>query len=297
MSEVTDAPSLEKASTKVPTIQNRQLTVEPGHQWPSAYRGSDYSIVSSRKFGDVAQWSHMGDIQAMTELPRGLPDAIDELGKTNGYGSFRITAAGEILTKVPADQYRRSHEAEANRGHIPVYVGKLGGHFDFTEISNDPQPPSNPYEITVWTGLPFKHGETWAVCTDDVLRWSWQDYYFESAFDHPEMVEQYKSLRPEGGLIYINEHGHVWGNVNRETVPSDTASSVRRAFEEFQRTASNAERRLVTRRLNRMESETNPSGLLPVHLGHVTQFDGGLVPKPIVDDNRYFGDTAMQPDQ
>lgn len=297
MSETTASPTLKKTSTKVPTIQNRQLTVEPGRPWPSAYRGSAYSIVSSQKFGDVAQWSHKGEIQAMTELPEGLPEAIEEMGKTNGYGGFRITASGELLTKIPADMYQRSHEAEVNRGHIPVYVGQLGGHFDFAEISNDPTIPADPEDITVWTGLPFKHGETWAVCTDDVLRWSWQDYYFESAFDHPELVEACKSLRPEGGLIYINEHGHIWGNVDRETVPSGKESRVREAFQEFQRTASNAERRLVTRRLKRMESESNPSGLLPVHIGHVTQFDGDIIPKPVVNDNRYFGDTAVNADQ
>jgi hypothetical protein len=289
--------SLRQEPTQVPTVNRRQLTVEPGHPWPSAYRGSKYSIVSSRKFGDVAQWSHMGDIQAMTERPGGLKTALTELGKTNGRGSFRLTATGEVLTKVPADQYQWTSQARANRGHIPVYVGKLDGDFDFEEISNDPTPPSNTNAVEIWTGLPFNHGETWAVCTDDVLRWSWQDYRFESAFDHPELVAAYKSLRPEGGRIYINEHGHIWGNVDRDTVPSSERGRIRDAFDEWERTASNAERRLVTRRLNRTESEAAANGLLPVYLGHISQFDGGIVPKPVVTDNSYFGDSAMDPDQ
>jgi hypothetical protein len=289
---------LREEPTQVPTINRRQLTVEPGHPWPSAYRGSKYSIVSSRKFGDVAQWSHMGDLQAMTELPRGLQSAIASLGKTNGYGSFRLTASGEVLTKVPANQYQRVDQARANRGHIPVYVGQLNGDFDFKEFSNNPSPPNTAGDLSIWTGIPFRtHGEVWSVCTDDVLRWRWQDYEFESAFDHPELVTAYKSLRPEGGIIYINEHGHVWGNIDRDTVPSGERSRIRDAFKEWKRTASNAQQRLVTRRLNRTESEAAPNGLLPVYLGHISQFDGGIVPKPVVTDNSYFGDSAMDPDQ
>lgn len=297
MSVNQDGSSLEKISTKVPVMDDRQVTVEPGYPWPSAYRGSKYSVVSSRKFGDVAQWSHMGDVQAMTELPRGLQDALHEFGKTNGYGSFRLTAAGEVLTKIPASQYRQAHKAQVSRGHIPVYVGKIDGIFDFTEISNNPPRPDVTGEVTVWTGLPFNHGETWVVCTDDVLRWSWQDYYFESAFDHPDLVEAYKSLRPQGGRIYINEHGHVWGNVDRDSVPLGKREQVTAAVKEWQATTSNAEQRLVTRRLNRTESDAVPDGLLPVHFGHVTQFDSGIVPKPVVNDNRYFGDSAMETDQ
>lgn len=297
MSKNQTGSSLEKESTKVPVMDDRQVTVESGHPWPSAYRGSKYSVVSSRKFGDVAQWSHMGDVQAMTELPSGLQGALHELGKTNGYGSFRLTATGEVLTKIPASQYRRANEAQVSRGHIPVYVGKLAGTFDFTEISNNPPQPDTIGEVTVWTGLPFNHGETWVVCTDDVLRWSWQDYYFESAFAHSDLVEAYKSLRPEGGRIYINEHGHIWGNVDRGSVPASKRDQVMAAVDEWQSTASNAEQRLVTRRLNRTESEAVPDGLLPVHIGHVTQFDNGIVPKPVVNDNRYFGDSAMETDQ
>lgn len=288
--------AIDLESTEVPVDRGRQVTVHPGDPWPSAYRGSKYSVVSSRKHGDVAQWSHMGDIQAMTELPQGLKDALKSVGKGSGRGSFRLTASGEVLTKVPAGQYHKSDQAPASRGHIPVYVGKIKGHFDFRDFSNDPNPLATIGEVRVWTGLPFNHGETWAVTTDDVIRWSWQDYYFESVFDHPELVATYKQLRPPGGRIYINEHGHVWGNVDRSEVPTSSRDRVAKAFRDWQRSASNAERRLVTRRLERTESVAVSDGLLPMYLGHLSQFDDGLVPKPVVRDKTYFGDTAMDPD-
>lgn len=297
MSRAADGSSLRQEPTQVPKSEQSQLTVEPGNPWPSAYRGSKYSVVQSRNFGDVAQWSHMGDIQAMTEIPDGLQSALDDLGKNGGYGSFRLTATGEVLAKIPSDQYSRAGQAIVSRGHAPVYVGILDGSFDFEDVSNDPSRPRSPDDIGIWTGLPFDHGETWVVCSDDVLRWTWQDYYFESAFDHPELVAAYRRLRPEGGRIYVNEHGHVWGNVDRDSVPEENRDRVRKAFEEWRRDATNAERRLVTRRLERTSSDTVPDGLVPVHLGHVTQFDDGLVPKPVVSDKKYFSDSSMDADQ
>lgn len=297
MSPSRTTASLQQSTTEVPVDGGRQLTVPPGSPWPSAYRGSEYSIVSLRSHGDAVQWSHMGDIQAVQEIPDGLKDALDDLGKSGGYGSFKLTASGEVLTKVPANEYNKVGEAPANRGHIPVYVGQIEGTFDFQEFSNDPTPRPTEEEMSVWTGLPFNHGESWSVCTDDTIRWNWQDYYFESAFEHPELVEAYKRLRPVGGVIYINEHGHVWGNVDRNEVPSGERECVVNAFREWQQSATNAERRLVTRRLKRTESDAVPDGLLPVYLGHLNQFDDGVVPKPIVDDKNYFNDTAMDPDQ
>ena len=131
---------------------------------------------------------------------------------------------------------------------------------------------------------------------DDALRWKWQDYQFESLFDHDELVEKYKQLRPEGGLLYVNEHGHVWGNVNRRTVPSDKEREVLEAYQSWHDSADRAAERLVTRRVERMKSDDAPDGLLPVYLGHLSQFDGGVVPKPIVSDMGYFTDAAGEHD-
>ncbi len=291
------APTVARDSTKVPVGESRQVEVEPGKPWPSAYRGSKYSIISSRNHGDVVQWSHMGNVQAMTKIPNGLKEELRNLGKPDGHGSFRITASGEVLSKVPASRYRDRDEAPVENGFIPVYVGKLEGNFDFQEFSNNPTPPPEIGELRVWSGLPFNHGETWAVCTDDVLRWNWQDHYFESAFDHPEIVATYKTIRPVGGRIYINEHGHIWGNIDRNEVPKNEKTKISQAFQNWQRKASPAEKRLVTRRLKRTESEAAKDGLLPVYLGHVSQFDDGLIPKPVVDNKSYFRDSTTDPDQ
>lgn len=295
MTTTSSQASLEREPTEVPARGNKQLRVEPGKPWPSAYRGSKYSVTSTRKHGDVVEWSHMGQIRALTTLPDGLKESLQRLGKPGGKGSFRVTASGEVLSKIPKVHYDHASEARAGQGHIPVYVGKLYGDFDFLDFTNDPDSPA-PGEVSVWTGLQFNHGETWAVCSDDVLRWTWQDYYFESAFDHPQIVQTYKKYRPLGGRIYINEHGHVWGGVDKNDVPADAQDQVGRAFTEWQQSASTAEKRLVERRLRRTESEDAENGLLSIHLGHLSDFDDGMVPKPVVTDSRYFNDTAMDSD-
>ena len=288
--------SLEAVSTEVPVSPTRQVTVNPNDPWPSTYRGSRYSIVNSPRHGPVIRWSHRGEIQAMRSVPDGLHDALDRVGKRDGYGSFRVTANGEVISKIAAHNYDQLGKAEVSSGYIPVYLGKMGGDFDFSDFSNDPPSLPTASDIRVWSGLSFNHGESWSVCMDDVLRWKWQDYQFESLFDHDELVEKYKQLRPEGGLLYVNEHGHVWGNVNRRTVPSDKEGEVLEAYQSWHDSADRAAERLVTRRVERMKSDDAPDGLLPVYLGHLSQFDGGVVPKPIVSDMGYFTDAAGEHD-
>ena len=297
MTDRSPAASLTAVSTEVPVAADRQVTVTPTDPWPSAYRGSRYSVVSSRSYGTALRWSHRGEIQALRSVPDGLHEMLRDVGKPDGYGSVRLTASGEVLTKVPADTYDQVGAAEVNSGYVPVYLGQIGGTFDFTDFSNDPDPLTAQSAIRVWTGLPFHHGESWSVCSDGVLRWRWQDYQFESVFDHDELVAKYTRFRPEGGRLYINEHGHIWGNVNQRTVPAEINSEVMEAYQTWRETADPAAQRLVTRRIQHTESDDAPDGLLPTYLGHLSQFDNGATPKPVISDKRYFTTTARDADQ
>ena len=296
MTNTDRSASLLSVPTEVPVSKSKQVTVNPNDPWPSAYRGSRYSVVDSSLHGTVLKWSHRGEIQAMRRVPDGLHDALNHVGKRDGYGSLRVTASKEVITKIPASNYNKVSKAEANNGFIPAYIGKIDGEFDFNDFSNNPSRLPSESDIRVWSGLPFNHGESWSVCVDDVLRWNWKEYRFESSFDHDELIKKYKRFRPEGGRIYVNEHGHIWGNVNRQTVPSDKKSQLLNAYQTWEDSADQASKRLVTRRVERMKSDDAPDGLLPVYLGHLSQFDQGVVPKPIVSDRGYFGDAANEYD-
>lgn len=283
-------PQFSEESTTVPIGDGQSVTIEPKQPWPAPYRGSRYSVVSDDEYDDVVvKWEHR-DLKIFTEPPQGLRRAMVLAGKSGGKGIFRVTAAREVLTKVKADNYSNVDQAPVSKGWIPVYLGKIAK-LRFRDVELDPDISHN--SVDVWPGLPFNHGETWSVGQDDSLTWKWKDYAFESTFDHPELVQKFKSYRPRGGRIYVTETGHVWGNIDPDSVSSGKGSEIGEAVTswktEAERAGDAATLRLVNRRLVATSSTDDPSdGLLPLHLGHLRRFDSGMVPRPVVDDPSYF---------
>lgn len=282
-------------STLVPLEDGDDVRISPGQPWPSAYRGSEYSLIESRRSdrGTVMQWQYH-DLSVHLYPPEGLPGMMKHVGKSNGdgLGSFRITAAGEVLTKVHADHYSNVDEAPVSDGWIPVYLGRIDGELGFTDVDIDPA-PLNGTDIEVWEGLPFHHGERWSVGADGTLIWKWQDYRFESAFDHDGLVARYREFRRPAGRLYINEYGHIYVFVDPDDVPSENEDKVLSTYESWRKSAESksntATRRLVNRKLETTSSRNDTNdGLLPMYIGNIDDFDGGVIPKPVVDDPRYF---------
>lgn len=282
---------LEAEPTKVPIANGQSVEVAPKNPWTSAYRGSQYSLVSHEDFDDpVVKWEQR-DLALYTEPPAGLVEAMRGAGKPNGFGSFRITARGEVITKIPADNYIHLDQAPISEGWIPVYLGLLSGRIDFGPVELNPESPSDT--IGIWRGFPFKHGERWAVSHEGTLIWKWRDYRFESAFDHPELVAAYNAYRPNPGRLYVTEYGHIWINVPRNDVMPNKQQEVRQAIGSWKETAEakgdTTSLRLVNRRLVATSQSDDPAdGHLPLHLGHLRDFDGGVVPRPVVDDEAYY---------
>lgn len=289
------SPELLREPTVVPISGSEDVELSPGQPWPSAYRGSRYSVVRSSRGNReaVLKWEYK-DLRVHLELPEKLREGLRRVGKSggSGHGSLRITAAGEVLTKVQAHNYDNADEAPVSDGWIPVYVGQLSGNLAFEDVDVDPEPLGDD-EIAVWEGLPFNHGERWAVSGRGNLIWKWRDYRFQSAFDHSELVSRYRRYRQPAGRLYVTEFGHVYVNVDPDTIPDSREDLVLGTFEQWRnqadRNGNNPALRLVTRRL---KSTTNTNdlrdGLLPMYIGHLSDFDGGVIPKPIVDDDLYF---------
>lgn len=277
--------------TTVPIARGEDVRIEPGMPWPSAYRGSQYSVIESRRHKQtVLQWKYK-DLVVVVDPPATLEERLQKLGKSQatGRGSVRVTAAGEVLTKIHSDNYENSHRAPVEDGWVPVYVGKLEGDYG-VDIELDPD--VQPETVDVWSGFPFKHGESWAVGYDGTLVWKWRDYRFESAFEHPELVEAYESYRTIAGRLYINEFGHIFVNAPRDEVPERKAAEFAEAFANWERAVEQrgdtAAKRLVTRRLKVTGGGDPDDGHLPLYIGHLSEFDDGLIPKPVVDDETYF---------
>lgn len=283
---------LERDATSVPIDGDDDVTLQPGKPWPSAYRGSKYSLVDSRKRrrDKIVRWQYK-DLQAITEPPNGLVDALQSVRKSlaTGKGSFRVTAGREVLTKVHADEYPDADQAPHASGWIPVYLGKLVGDMGFDKLNNNPdsEPPA------VWDGLSFNHGETWSVGVHDSLIWTRDQFRFESAFDHSELIETYQRYRTTAGRLYINEYGHIWVNAPRAELPDDRRDEVRSLYDSWrdatQQAGDNAALRLVNTRLEATADGGDPmDGHLPLYIGHLSEFDDGVIPRPVVTDPAYF---------
>lgn len=289
-------PSISHEPASVPISSGEDVEVEPFDPWPSAYRGSEYSVIDSRKHGTVLAWKYEG-LQSHLELPDGLEESLDRVNKSagRGYGSIRITAGKEVLTKVHAQDYPHTERAPTDSGWIPAYVGQLQGTISSDQIPLSP-PPDRADPIAVWEGFPFNHGETWTVNYENTLVWRWEDYEFESAFDHTELVETYNQFRKVPGRLYINENGRIWVNIVRSEVPDEHSDEIDRMYQNWKSNAKrenkNASLRLVTRRLESTGEGNTADGCLPVYLGHVSEFDEGAIPRPVVDDMRYFRDSG-----
>lgn len=283
---------LKETTTKVPISGGQSVRITPGSPWPSAYRGSQYSVVSHDDFSDaVLKWEQR-DLSVYTEVPHGLQRALSLLGKSGGYGSVRVTAGKEVLTKVPAEEYDDIHKAPIDSGWIPVYVGKLDGTIEFNEIDTDPRAPSQN-SVNVWRGFPFNHGERWSVSYDGNLIWTWRDYRFKSTFDHSELVSAYQEYRGTAGRLYCTENGHIWINVPNDDIAPAKKGAIESAVKKWRRQAEKdgdtSTLRLVNRRLVATSRGDDPStGHFPIHLGRLRDFDNGRIPRPVVENESYF---------
>ena len=282
-------------TTQVPIADGRDVKISPGDPYPAPYRGSKYSVVDSRKHNQtVLRWKYK-DLVVMTEPPDGIVSALQAYGKSggDGRGSIRVTAAGEVLTKIESSNYTNSESAPVSNGWIPVYVGKLDGELGY-DINLDREKLNKSADI--WDGFSFNHGETWSVAGDGSLIWTWQDYRFVSAFDHSDLVSTYEKFRKTAGRLYINEFKHVFINVPPQKVPATNQKTVTNIHDQWQQrvnqNGNNAALRLVTRRL-KVTGDGNPDeGHLPLYIGHLSEFDDGLIPRPVVTDEEYFVQAA-----
>lgn len=85
----------------------------------------------------------------------------------------------------------------------------------------------------------------------------------------------------------------MWVNVLRDTIPEASQSNVACAVSDWRSQAqaddNTSTLRMVHRRLVATSQDDDATtGMLPLHLGHLQDFDGGHVPRPIVDDLNYF---------
>lgn len=283
---------LNNVPSTVRAYDDMVVTIESGKPWPGVYRGSKYSVV--RKNGSVGLELNHRDVQIDGTLPIGLHDELKRVGKSNGsgLGSIRVTADRDVLTKVRAENYPAADEALVSKGWIPVYLGKLSDQIDFGWIDNDPD-PSSMDPPCVWEGLPFRHGERWSMTARGGLEWRisvFDQFSFPSTYSHDSLIREYKSIRPHGGRLRVNEHGHIWMELpNKQIRKSDELQEkLNQWYQEADDQGRNRLLNLLYRRLRATGGGDPENGTFPIYLGHVSDFDDGNTPVPVITDPHYY---------
>lgn len=291
---------LNRVPSTVRAYNDMVVTIESGQPWPGVYRGSKYSIV--RQNSDVGLKLNHRDVQLNGTIPTDLHQGLRDVGKSegSGLGSIRITANRDILTKVHADNYSNVDQALVSEGWIPVYLGKLSGAIDFDGIDNDPD-PGNMDPPCVWEGLPFRHGERWTVTANGALEWRISvlgQFNFPSSYQHTGLVRNYKSIRSHGGRLRVNEHGHVWMELPNQNVQNsnDLSETIEEWYHQARENERNQLLNLVHRRLKATGGGNPEEGHFPIYLGHVSQFDNGNVPEPVITDKSYYEAASQHED-
>ena len=286
-------PALNTVLSNVRTIGDRIVSIEPGKPWPGVYRGSKYSVVSQGR--EHALLMRYQDLDIEGELPEGIVPALQQVEKSggDGTGSVRITANQAVLTKVKAENYPHPDEALISEGWIPVYLGTLRGTIDFDWLKNDPSkgelsPPC------IWEGLCFNDGERWSVTSNGVLQWrkkfSEGAFRFPSAHSHSELAATYKTFRGTGGRLRINEYGHIWMELPRDKAANNgqLQGSLKKWLQDAKGAGRNRVANLLVERLKATGGGDPQSGNIPLYIGHVSQYDGGHLPSPVITDKQYY---------
>ena len=297
---------INRTPTTVRAYGDVTVTIESGQPWPGVYRGSKYTIrgnghghgsgsgSGSGSRRDVGLYLNHALVELEGTLPDGLVEALSELGKADGIGlgTVRVTANREVLTKIRANHYSNVEEAFVNEGWIPVYIGKLSGEIEFRHVDNNPD-RSKLDPPCVWEGLPFRHGERWTVPVSGGPEWRiklQQSFQFPSPFDHTDLTRTFRAFRSSGGRFRVNEHGHVWIELPNRDVQqyAQISDKVDQWYQEARERGRNQLLQLIHRRLEATGKGNPKDGLFPIYIGHISEYDQGDIPTPIINDETYY---------
>jgi hypothetical protein len=255
-------PVSDSSPRKVVGVDGTVCEISPGDPWPLPYRGSRYTIKEEE--GKVTGVWHWQDLSLTTSnVPTRLHQLMVKAGKQSG--SLCVTAHRAVITKVP----------DGNGAWTPIYLGEYQNDFVFPKVNNDPhglEPGSH------WTGLPFHHGDKWSISPRDrtgQLLWKHSGFYFGSIQRFPNLWKRYVSIRFLGGIVYFNEHGHVWMNLPDDQVGDDYIEPFRRLqaaqVDALAKRGDGAILSLIAARIEATKCR-------PVYLGRISDFDDGTAP-------------------
>jgi hypothetical protein len=266
-------------ATRVPSADARYVTIEPGEEWPLPYRGSRYSLKSNGGGGSDFFWTYQGTAMKAVRLPDGLCDAFLEC-RGGALGRLVFTAHGEVLTRL-----------RSGARWTTLFVGSVEGELQFEHFQLNPAGLEPGH---LWPGLHFHHGECWTVGTGirkrNLLRWSLEGESFFSTEPYPDLCRLVREIRPNGGRVYITEHGHVWMNLPPEQVSDEWHNRILGCLAEDRALLEANETLLQSIRIR-----TEHTRCWPIYLGPIRQFDSGQPPRTRFHSSATFDIPSDEP--
>ena len=171
----------------------RQKNVKEGEEYLGVYRGTTYHI----NFKKNVWWRTGKDSLKIKNIIFSNEDILDKLLEIKPQGgSFRITEAKEILTKIYLE----------DRGYVSIYVGKLIGEIEFENYQWNPE---GIKKGDLWPSI--YDGTTFSVNGNKELLMHIGDrkvYAKEGAEELVKKVLEFKG-RGGGGRFKVNDNGCI----------------------------------------------------------------------------------------
>ncbi|MFW6197009.1 MAG: nuclease-related domain-containing protein, partial [Thermoplasmatota archaeon] len=188
---------------------------EVGEIYEGVYRGTEYSMNYKREVWWRRDWNHPKHTVKFSDEE--ILEKILEL-KSQG-GSFRITEAKEVLTKV---------YDEEKEDYIPIYVGKLEGDIELEEFDWD---PDNIEKGDLWPA-PYD-GSTFSVNPNGDLKLRIGGIKTKAIEGHQELVKKVLKFRKSGGGRFkINENGKILTLLYEAPYPEKIQEQMKRLTDE-----------------------------------------------------------------
>ncbi len=231
----------------------RPETHDEGTEYGGVYRGTIFHVDYKKNV-----WWRVGKKYLKINAQFSNEDLIDKILaiKPQG-GSFRITEANEILTKVFSE----------GRGYISMYVGKFDGEI---KLENLQWNPADIKKGDLWPSI--YDGATFSVNGNKELLMHIGDKKIYAKEGHEDLVKKVLELKGKngGGRFNINENGCILTLMYHAPYPE----KIRKQIELL----TPAEKNLID-----IRTKTDRDGMIPIYIG---KFKGNIKFQKMFDINK-----------
>lgn len=215
---------------------------EVGEEYDGVYRGTEYSLNYKREVWWRRDWEHPKHMVEFSDEE--ILDKILDL-KPQG-GSFRITEAGEVLTKKYDDEEKK---------YIPIYIGEFDGEIEFEDFDWNPDVEKG----SLWPA-PYDGSKFSVNSNNRELKVNIGGVKTSAIEGHEELVKKVLKFKHNGGSFKINENGKILTLLYEAPYPERIQEQINNLTDE--------EKNLID-----IRSDASIDEMVPIYIG---EFSGNI---------------------